>query len=160
MSRRGTTSSALYIYEEPELFEGFRVTFEAHEEFLTIKQAFPEMTPYERRDLRYLLDQDVQVFFQAVVRAERDSPCGYPRRPRGEAYLGCCHYNSYADFHTVYRDDYYMDMVNEAVEAAAIEEARLLTETFPNLNQIYKFENLMGGFSNVAIRLSKPKARS
>ena len=33
-----------------------------------------------------------------------------------ETYLGQCIYDSYEDFYTTYKEDYYRDMVNEVVE--------------------------------------------
>lgn len=150
-------AGAEYFFIEPRTYHGFTICFAAIEEIESLKEGYGFEYARDLRDMEQMVRDGTRVWFTARVQAYRKVN-GYPRRARGEAYLGCCLYSSYDEFHIRYRDDYYMDLVEQAVQEAAQSEARMVTGIFHNLNQQQSFEQKMGVAANV-LKLESPTRR-
>lgn len=149
--------SGEYVYYkfEDEPVNGWRITFQAIEEFEDFDKAH-DMEDIEWSQVKDEIDRGTMVYFTAVVKAERRMS-NYPRNASGTAYLGACVYHSYEEFHTTCHAGYYKDMVHEALELGAVNEAELYGR-FVNLNQVDKLRRRMEGDHLSYIRLERYKA--
>jgi hypothetical protein len=93
------------------LFErdGFIICFEALPEDISMYQHFVEECGWPEE--KYLEIED-SAWFCAKVSAWKDG------KELGTAYLGCCCYKTTEEFYTTYKDDYFADMVEEALAEA------------------------------------------
>jgi hypothetical protein len=96
------------------LFEqdGFIICFEALPEDICMRYYFIKECGWTEKDYRSLIRKP-HVWFCAKVSA------WWQGVEVGTAYLGCCHYVTEAEFYTKYRDDYFKDMVAEAIAEAS-----------------------------------------
>jgi hypothetical protein len=93
------------------LFErdGFIICFEAEPEDTSMRHHFIKECGWSEKDYRKITDL---AWFRAKVSAWRDG------KELGTAYLGCCCYKTSEEFYTKYKDDYFADMVAEALAEA------------------------------------------
>jgi hypothetical protein len=93
------------------LFEkdGFIICFEAEPEDRPIKEYFRKDCGWTAKQCRGL---EKLAWFNAKVSAWKDG------EEKGAAYLGACAYKTEEEFYTVYKDDYFADMVEEAIDEA------------------------------------------
>lgn len=93
------------------LFEknGFIICFEAEPEEISARTHFIKDCGWSEKDFRKLKNF---VWFSAKVSAWKDG------KELGTAYLGCCCYTTEEEFYTKYKDDYFADMVDEAIAEA------------------------------------------
>jgi len=100
------------------LFEkdGFIICFEAEPEEVSARRHFVKECGWTEAQYRKIKDF---AWFSAKVPAWKDG------EEKGAAYLGCCSYRTAEEFYTVYKDEYFADMVKEALdEAKRREEAK------------------------------------
>ncbi len=95
------------------LFEqdGFIICFEALDEDRTERQHFVKECGWSEKDFRAYQRKQC-AWFCAKVSAWKDG------EEMGVDYLGACSYDTVEDFYTKYKDDYFKDMVNEALHEA------------------------------------------
>lgn len=93
------------------LFEkaGFIISFEAQEEDVSARRHFIKECGWTESGFRTIKDF---AWFCAKVSAWKNGV------ELGTAYLGCCSYKTEAEFYTKYKDDYFAQMVNEAIDEA------------------------------------------
>jgi hypothetical protein len=105
------------LNERIPLFEkdGFTICFEAQEEETSAHEYFIKECGWTEEDTEKVEDYP---FFCAAVTAWKDG------EERGAAYLGACSYFTIEEFYTKYKDDYFADMVEEALEEAKENEAK------------------------------------
>lgn len=89
--------------------DGFIICFEAQKEDQTAEEYFKSKCGWSEKDCEGLNDL---AFFCACVSAWKDG------KQQGIAYLGACCYNAIEEFYTAYKDDYFSDMVDEAIDQA------------------------------------------
>lgn len=105
--------------------EGFLICFEALEEEMPSHTHFIEECGYTAKQFRAI---ETFPFFIAKVSAWLDG------QELGTAYLGACCYKTTNEFYTTYRDEYFADMVEEALgEAKGVGGS---------MNNLYMFEAL------------------
>ena len=97
--------------------DGFCIYFEPLDEVQTLRELLPDDNEKQLLDV-----YNNNVVFCAKVSAEL---CGIEL---GVDYLGGCIYESYEDFYTKYRDDYFADMVDNVVKEAKIEVPKIIRE--------------------------------
>ncbi len=111
-----------------EYRNGFGICFEASPETdVSFKDSQDFDSDYQyRKELKRIENGDT-AYFQVCVTAERNGEV------LGTAYLGCCYYNSVEEFYTTYHDDYFADLMQEAIEGALrVLENRLLESQLLN----------------------------
>ena len=92
-------------------FDGFDIYFEAEKEFIPMRKHFVEECGWSKDEYASLVSDKPKWFSAHVVAKKGDIELG-------EAYLGCCCYNSHEEFYARYADGYFKDMMKEAVEEA------------------------------------------
>lgn len=93
------------------LFEqdGFILCFEAEEEDISMRHHFIKECGWSEKEYRKIRGFS---WFCAKVSAWKGGI------EMGTAYLGCCCYKTAEEFYTTYKDDYFKDLVAEAIAEA------------------------------------------
>jgi len=89
--------------------EGFIICFEAEEEHVSMRRHLIKECGWTEKDYRTLRGC---AWFCAKVSAWKDG------KELGVDYLGCCCYKTVEEFYTTYKDEYFSDMVKNAIEEA------------------------------------------
>jgi hypothetical protein len=89
--------------------DGFMICFEALPEDLDMHDHFVNECGWSEAEFEEIEDLD---WFCAKVSAWRNG------EELGAAYLGACCYEDSSEFYTKYKDDYFSDMVKDAIEEA------------------------------------------
>jgi len=89
--------------------DGFIICFEAEEEDIAMRQHFIKECGWTTEQYEAIEDY---AWFSAKVSAWRDGV------ELGVAYLGACCYETPEEFYTTYKDDYFADMVEDAIAEA------------------------------------------
>lgn len=97
--------------------DGFIICFEAIREDMSSRQHFVNECGWTQQEFEKVRNF---YFFSARVTAWKDG------KELGAAYLGACSYRRLSDFYTKYKNDYCMDLANEAIDEAKKAEARAL----------------------------------
>lgn len=92
-------------------YEGFDIYFEAEKEMEPMRQHFIGVCGWSKEDYASLVATKSKWFAAHVVAKKGGVELG-------EAYLGCCCYNSHKEFYTTYFDCYFKDMMKDAVAEA------------------------------------------
>lgn len=87
--------------------EGFKIYFEALEEYISLSELLPEETEEQLKEI-----ENSNVIFCAKVTAKKAGV------ELASDYLGGCIYEDEEDFYTKYKDDYFADMVETVVSEA------------------------------------------
>ena len=95
---------------------GFHIFFEAETETVDKKKHFMNGCGWTHQQYKAIQKYP---WFSARVMA-----CDRAGRILGEAFLGCCCYETVEAFYTTYKDDYFADLVQEATGLATREQER------------------------------------
>ena len=89
--------------------KGFEIYFEAEEEHVSMYDHFINECGWTKAQFNGIKNC---AWFSAKVTAEFDGLV------LNTQYLGCCSYKTEEEFYTKYKDDYFKDMMNTAVDEA------------------------------------------
>jgi hypothetical protein len=162
-------NSSDVLYRSEEMYKGFKIVFEALIEYTTLEEVFPEESEEEIHKMYRDIDRCDSAYFSACVTAyltlpniryNESSEHGWYEKIIGDVelsseYLGCCYYNSYEEFVTTYKNDYYADMretvVNESrkmIKSLCQQLNALVTAGIFDDEKVSDVEEIINNFSN------------
>ena len=94
-------------------FKGFDIYFEPLKELISMKKHFTEECQWSEKEYSSLAATRPKWFTARVVARKGGIDLG-------ESFLGCCCYTSHKEFYTTYFNDYFKDMMEEAVSDAEV----------------------------------------
>jgi endonuclease IV len=95
-----------------EVVEGFQIYFTPLVEHTSIRELLPDHDEKEIAEICEKIDKCELDFFCAKVTAEKED------LELGSDYLGGCFYNSFEEFYTTYKGEYFDQMRDEAINQA------------------------------------------
>lgn len=96
--------------------DGFIICFDSEPEEISARHHFLKECGWKESEYRKIKDFD---WFTAKVSAWQGG------KELGTDYLGCCSYRTTEEFYTVYKDDYFADMVDNAIAEAKAKLERI-----------------------------------
>jgi hypothetical protein len=115
-----------------EIINGINIFFEPIEEYISLKEMFPDDTEEQLNEI-----YNNNVIFCAKISGE------IAGIELGSDYLGGCVYESYEDFYTKYKKDYYSDMVRNVIEEVEKNVPNIVNELI-NYNKLPQNTGMLG----------------